>query len=83
MEETKLLYQIAYHDGKDAFFVEWNKLPDEVLEKVTKTTYLYDISYYSASTGTIKTLTVVYFRKVKKFRKGIKQFETDNIIFGI
>lgn len=80
--EEKELYQIADRYSQGAFFIEWNKLPDEVLDRISRD-YLYTLMNYSISTGTLETFTVAYFRKVKKFRKGITEFETDNIIFGV
>lgn len=80
--EEKELYQIADRYSQGAFYIEWNKLPDEVLDKISRT-YLYTLTHFSIKSGTLETFTVAYFRKVKKFRKGVTEFETDNIIFGV
>lgn len=78
----KELYQIADRYSPGAFFIEWNKLPDSVLEKISRD-YLYTIMSYSIELKTIVKVTVAYFRKVKKFRKGIEEIELDSIIYGV
>jgi hypothetical protein len=80
--EEKELYQIADRYSQGAFYIEWNKLPDEVLDRISRD-YLYTLTHYSVETGTLETFTVAYFRKVKKFRKGVTEFEQDNIIYGV
>ena len=44
--EDKELYQIADRYSQGAFFIEWNKLPDEVLDRISRD-YLYTLMNYS------------------------------------
>lgn len=78
----KELYQIARWYESKSFPVEWNKLPDDLISAISSD-FLCDKLSYSKSDGICKK-TVLYFRKVKKFRKDIKnKFETSDLIFGI
>lgn len=81
MDEKKL-YQITDSWGKDACPVDWNKLPDELIENI-KSEYIYNTLAYSTE-DKINVKTVIYFRPVKKFRKNIKEYNGENnIVFGI
>lgn len=81
MDEKKL-YQITDEWGKDACPVDWNKLPDELIENV-KSSDVYNILAYSTE-DKINVKSVIYFRPVKKFRKNIKEYNGENnIVFGI
>lgn len=81
MDEKKL-YQITDEWGKDACPVDWNKLPDELIENV-KPSDVYNILAYSTK-DKINVKSVIYFRPVKKFRKKIKEYNGENnIVFGI
>ena len=80
--EDKELYQIAKWYESKVIPIDWNRLPDEIINNIDPD-FLYDKLSYSKSCGVDKK-TVLYFRKVKKFRKDItKKYETSNIIFGI
>lgn len=84
MEEAKEkeLYQIAKWYESKAIPIDWNKVPEEIISDISSD-LLYDHLSYSEKCG-ISKKTVLYFRKVKKFRKDItKKYETTNIIFGI
>lgn len=78
----KELYQIsAWYESK-AIPIDWNKLPDDVINNVSSDLLCNRLSY-SKEKGICKK-TVIYFRRVRKFRKDIKsQYETDTLIFGI
>jgi len=81
MDEKKL-YQITDSWGRDACPVDWNKLPDELIENV-KSEYVYNTLAYSTEDKII-VKSVIYFRPVKKFRKNIKEYNGENnIVFGI
>lgn len=80
--DEKIKYQITDPWGRDACPVDWNKLPDELIE-VVKNEYIYDAMSFSNEEG-INTKSVIYFRPVKKFRKNIKEYNGENnIVFGI
>ena len=81
MDEKKL-YQITDSWGKDACPVDWNKLPDELIEDL-KSEDVYNVLAYSTE-DRINMKSVIYFRPVKKFRKKIKEYNGENnIVFGI
>jgi len=81
-DKEKKLYQIARWYESKAIPIDWNKVPDEIIDEIPSD-LLYDYLSYSCKDGITKK-TVLYFRKVKKFRKDItKKYETDTIIFGI
>lgn len=75
------LYQISDEFGSNVIAVDWNKLPDDVISNITRDS-MYTVFSYSKDES-LNLKTVVYFRKVKKFRKGIKEFPCDDIIFGV
>lgn len=78
----KELYQIATWYESRAIPIDWNKLPDDVINNISSDLLCNRLSY-SKEKG-ICEKTVIYFRRVKKFRKDIKnQYETDTLIFGI
>ncbi len=78
----KKLYQITDSWGKDACPIDWNKLPDELIENIN-TDYIYNTLAYS-SESKINVKSIIYFRPVKKFRKNITEYEGENnIVFGI
>jgi hypothetical protein len=82
MEDKKELYQIARWYESKAIPIDWNRLPDDVISSIPSDFMCNKLSY-SREKG-IDTKTVLYFRKVKKFRKDIEnRFETPEIIFGI
>lgn len=78
----KELFQIAKWYESKAIPIDWNILPDDLISEVSSD-YLEDKLAFSKECGVTKK-TVLYFRKVKKFRKDIQnKYETPNIIFGI
>lgn len=79
MEEEKIKLQIADIWQTKIFPIDWNKLPEDVIKAIDPGYFRDTLSW----NGEINLKTVVYFRKVKKFRKDIKQFEKDDVIFGI
>lgn len=81
MNEEKELYQLTDRWGEKALAVDWNKLPDEIIGQIPSD-YFFNILSYSEKDG-INSKTVIYFRKVKKFRKGTTEFKSNNIIIGI
>ena len=82
-DKEKELYQIADRYQKGAFYVEWNNLPIEVVSYLSNEGCLYDLLRYSTSKESLEEVTVAFFRKVKKFRKGITTIESENIIYGV
>jgi len=80
MEEE--LYQISDEFGNKAFPIDWNKLPNKLIEKLNSDDFC-NIMSYSKKDNKLTFKTVVYFRKVKKFRKNITEIKNDNIIFGV
>ena len=84
MTETKEkdLYQIARWYESKVIPIDWNKVPEDIISDISSDLMCDHLSY-SREEG-ISKKTVLYFRKVKKFRKDItKKYETDRIIFGI
>ena len=80
--EDKELYQIAMWYESKAIPIDWNRLPEEIINNIDSD-FLCDKLSYEKNCG-ISKKTVLYFRKVKKFRKDItEKYETTNIIFGI
>lgn len=79
MKEDKIKLQIADFWQTKIFPIDWNKLPEDVIKAIDPG-YFRDILCWN---GEINLKTVVYFRKVKKFRKDIKQFEKEDVIFGV
>ena len=78
----KELYQISNQYESNAIPIEWNKLPDDIINNISSE-LLYNKLSFSKEKG-ICEKTVIYFRKVKKFRKDIKnKYETDILILGI
>ena len=78
----KELFQIAKWWESKAIPIDWNLLPDDLITNVSSD-YLEDKLSFSKECG-ISKKTVLYFRKVKKFRKDIHdKYETDKIVFGI
>jgi hypothetical protein len=82
MEEDKIRYQITDAYGRDACPVDWNKLPDELIDNI-KSESVYNTLAYSTE-NKINVKSVIYFRPVKKFRKNITEYDGENnIVFGI
>lgn len=80
--EEKTLYQLADPWNVGAFPISWGKLPDEVIKNLNYENFSSALSY-SAKESSLNYVTVVYFRKVKKFRKNITPVEYGEIIFGV
>ncbi len=85
MKETseKTLYQLTDRYEKDSFYVEWNKLPMEVVSYLASEGCLYDILRYSIAKESLEEVTVAYFKKVKRFKKGMTTMGSGDIIYGI
>lgn len=79
--EEKELYQLTDRWGEKALPIDWNKLPDEIIGEIPSDCF-FNILSYSDKDG-LNSKTVVYFRKVKKFRKGTQEYTRNNIIIGI
>lgn len=81
MSEEKTLLQLSYIWGQNATPVDWDVLPDEVKEKVEEDYYI--TIKYTPEEG-LKYSRIVYFRKVKKFKKGITEINfNDNVVLGV
>lgn len=81
MDDEKCRYQIADGYNSRDIAIDWENLPESVLDKISGD-YYYNVPSYSKSKG-LRLKTVIYFRKVSKFRKGILEIEHDGIIFGV
>lgn len=79
----KTLYQLTDRYEKDSFYVEWNKLPMEVISYLASEGCLYDILRYSTVKESLEEVTVAYFKKVKRFKKGMTTMGFGDIIYGI
>jgi hypothetical protein len=79
--EEKYKYQIANSYNSNNIAIDWEKLPEKVLDYIPGD-YYYNIPSYSKRNG-VGIKTVIFFRKVSKFRKGIREIEHDGIIFGV
>lgn len=79
--EEELKLQLAFEWGDKAFPIDWNRLPSEIMDKIPPEYYCNVLSWVKEKE--IREKTVVYFRQVKKFKKGIVEYKDDNIIFGI
>ena len=85
MGEEKIKYQICDCNGDKATPIDWNKLPEDVVNRLLddKKEFMYNKKAYSVE-NQVNEKTVVYFRKVSKFKKGITEYPGgDKIIFGI
>jgi hypothetical protein len=80
--EEKSMYQISNGTGSTDIAIPWSSLPDELISKISGD-YYKTIKVFSKKTGCLEDSMVIYFRKVKKFRKGIVPFELPEIIFGV
>lgn len=86
--DEKELYQISDRYGDKSFPIDFSDLPEEVALAVDELDgdygYVYEVLSYSPKSG-LDWKDVVYFRKVKKFRKGLNQYEVkdSNIIWGV
>lgn len=83
--KEKIKYQICDCYNEKAIPVDWNKLPDDIMNRLLsdKKEFTYNKKSYS-SEKQINEKTVVYFRKVSKFKKDISEYPGEgNIIFGI
>ena len=79
--EEKEKFQISDgYNGKD-MAIDWEKLPSEISDTISGD-YFYNILFYDRISG-IETKTVVFFRKVSKFRKGISVFDYKGIELGV
>lgn len=81
MEGEKIMAQIADPWGSKAFPVEKDKLPEDLVKNVSSD-YIYE-ELACSETGAAVYKSVLYFRIVKRFRKGIDIYDTEKVIFGI
>lgn len=79
----KTLYQLTDRYEKDSFYIEWNKLPMEVISYLASEGCLYDILKYSTAKESLEEVTVAYFKKVKEFEEGMTTMESGEIIYGL
>lgn len=85
MSDTETIkYQICDCYGDKATPIDWNKLPDDIMNRLLtdKKEFAYNRKSYSLERQ-VNEKTVVYFRKVSKFKKDITEYREGNIIFGI
>ena len=75
--------QISNEWGQKAFPIDIEKLPENVVESID-TDDMYPLMTYSKENG-MEEILAVFFRKVEKFRKGIKEIEVPgkDIVFGV
>lgn len=81
--EEKILFQISDPYGDKAFPIDWNKLPEDLINEATEDKLYNNLAYSEENKLSYKT--VLYFREVKKFKKNIKEFKSEdsNVIFGL
>lgn len=77
----KEMYQVTQKGKRGGIPIDWYKLPEGVIEKVDPE-FIYNM--YALGDDGIYQKSVIYLRKVSKFRKGLTEFEySDNIILGV
>lgn len=81
MDKECELYQLTDRWGDKAFPIDWNKIPEDIISNMPPDCF-FNILSYSDKEG-LNSKTVIYLRKVKKFRKGTVEYKNDNIIIGI
>ena len=74
-------YQISDGYNSKDLAINWECLPEKIINNISGD-YFYGIFAYSGDES-INNMTVVYFRKVSKFRKGIIAIEHEGIEFGV
>ena len=79
--DEKIKYQIADGWNEKDVPIHWKKLPESALELISGSFYNDILSL--TDEGTFERKSFIYFRKVSKFRKGIREFEDDNFIIGV
>lgn len=80
-DKKKFIIAGVYDDLSNATAIDWNKFPEEVIDNLPGE-YLYNVLSVN-DLGEVEEKTVVYLKPSKKFKKGVKEFELDNIILGI
>ena len=80
-DKKKFIIADVYDDLCNATAIDWNKFPEEVIDNLPGE-YLYNVLSVN-DLGEVEEKTVVYLKPCKKFKKGVKEFELDNIILGI
>lgn len=80
MEETNT-FRLSFHRGKDTVLACWNKLPEDVVEKIPLG-YYYDCYCISVEDGEITKRTYVLLDPVKRLRKTESRFSIGSIEVG-
>ena len=83
MDEKKKFIVTDSYDYLDKIVaIDWNKFPESLVDNLSGK-YLYNVLSLT-SDGKIEEKTVIYIKPVKKFKKGVKEFEmNDDIIIGV
>ena len=82
MDEKKKFIVTDIYDYLDKIVaIDWNKFPESLVDSLPGK-YLYNVLSLTTE-GQIEEKTVIYIKPVRKFKKGIKEFEINDIIIGI
>lgn len=77
----KELYQITQKGKRGGIPCDWYKLPGDAIERISPE-YIHTVLAFDDQGLFLKS--IVYLRKVSKFRKGLKEFKySDSIVFGL
>lgn len=77
------IYRLTIKEDPEAFPIEWNQLPDEVLQN-TPGDLIYDIVAYSRSKEEIVLKSVLYFKESKRLSEDSLQVDNKKgVIFEI
>ncbi len=77
------IYQLTIQEDPEAFPMEWNQVPDEILQNAPGE-LIYDLIMYSRKTESFILRSVLYFKEIE--RSSEESFKVDNkkgIIFEI
>ena len=75
-------YQICSKTEKNCFPISWKKIPESVMESIPPN-YIYNTLHVSED-GDVGIKSVVYFKPVSRFKRGVKCFYLEkDIEFGV
>lgn len=78
--EDKPKYQLTDQFGSRAVAIDSDLVPKDVLKEICPE-FWYDVLSFDGEKVVLESM--IFFRKVKEFRKSAKVFEKDDIIFGV
>jgi hypothetical protein len=74
-------YQICFRDDDFSFYIDWNKIPQDIITEI-EPEYLSDIMYFDSG-GFISEKSVVFFKSVKRFKRGTIVFNMFDLELGV